>query len=234
MTGGRLAVGTALSRRRGRHETALCLKRPGTPGGPFLCRGIAASPGAGLCGKGPEVAGRGATGGCVCLRCVFLRAEPARRPGFPRRFSFMSMRQGPCADRLRRLRRFSAIRPEGRKRGSRNGGKAALLRKRRGGKRPRRETFFCGRKGGSRACSPLRPGVPQRGTEGPRVEPAADEKRLPEEVPTGAFFPARGAAMRSPCLFSEKFEGMAGSGVGLGLVPGEHGQPDGQGEEEHR
>lgn len=26
----------------------------------------------------------------------------------------------------------------------------------------------------------------------------------------------------------------AGSGVGLGLVPGEHGQPDGQGEEEHR
>lgn len=188
MTGGRLAVGTALSRRRGRHETALCLKRPGTPGGPFLCRGIAASPGAGLCGKGPEVAGRGATGGCVCLRCVFLRAEPARRPGFPRRFSFMSMRQGPCADRLRRLRRFSAIRPEGRKRGSRNGGKAALLRKRRGGKRPRRETFFCGRKGGSRACSPLLPGVPQRGTEGPRGEPAADEKRLPEEVPTGAFF----------------------------------------------
>lgn len=148
MTGGRLAVGTALSRRRGRHETALCLKRPGTPGGPFLCRGIAASPGAGLCGKGPEVAGRGATGGCVCLRCVFLRAEPARRPGFPRRFSFMSMRQGPCADRLRRLRRFSAIRPEGRKRGSRNGGKAALLRKRRGGKRPRRETFFLRKKRG--------------------------------------------------------------------------------------
>lgn len=88
MTGGRLAVGTALSRRRGRHETALCLKRPGTPGGPFLCRGIAASPGAGLCGKGPEVAGRGATGGCVCLRCVFLRGGACPAARFSEAFFF--------------------------------------------------------------------------------------------------------------------------------------------------